>query len=235
MPAQFAAEGADPSMGSSPGYHDYSNRRTASQKWWNSGLVWAAIGGIAAVLSVVVALVQLYSSAPAGSSNVGPSTSTSSTAEIDANPSTTPPPTSATTNSTLPTDPTEQLISTTAVEVEVEYQRYVDLDTGAQLNGDPWNAPAGSDLSFGNFGRVEPVKPARLHLLFQGTTQRCNQSEDSDPNGIDEVFADDLSEGDSLCVITDEGNVALLKVTRAVTGKYFEGGIEFAQELYSSS
>lgn len=222
-------------MGSSPGHYDYSNRPTAPEKWWKSGLAWAAIGGIAAVLSVVVALVQLYNSGPAGSSNGRPSTSTSSTADTDEIPSATPPSTSATTNSTLPTDPAEQLISTTTVEVEVEYQRYVDLDTGAQLNGDPWNAPAGSDLSFGNFGRVEPVKPARLHLLFQGTTQKCHQSEDSDTDGIDEVFGDDLSEGDSLCVITDEGNMALLKVTRAVTGKYFEGGIEFSQELYSSS
>ena len=200
--------------------------------WWRSGLVWTAIGGVAAVLGVVVAIIPILSSDSAepetggGSVTAEPNVATSDESR-PVSESDTPPATQSSETSSA------TLISTSTLEVTNDH--FVDLETGAQVAGDTFNPPVGADLSFGNFGRIQSISPARMHQLIASTIDVCLRSVEADRDGIRSVFGEDLREGDSLCIKTADQNIAILKVTREPIGNYFEGGIEFSQELYRIS
>jgi len=74
-----------------------------------------------------------------------------------------------------------------------------------------------------------------MYQILSNSADLCLQAIAEDRDGIREVFGDDLREGDSLCVVTSDQSIVILQVTRAPIGKYFEGGIEFTQELYQTS
>jgi hypothetical protein len=203
---------------------------------------WTKVGGGAGALGVVVAIFFGVTQC-GGSSDSGLPTPTKSAPPPESAPADPTPEGSSSDSpfpdavSTIPSKPqtSATLISTSTFETE--NKRFVDLDSddNDQVVGDTSNAPSGADLRFGNVGRVQPMRPARMYQITRKSADLCLTSISEDRDGIREVMGDDLREGDSICVVTTDQNIVILQVTRAPIGKYFEGGIEFTKELYQTS